>query len=112
MNGWAKVCDNEWCMCMRLTNDGEYPPEMYAGADTATHFSFRPGFCTLGTPAEKCTLASGAWQRMALEALDAFMAFIADIRAILRKTATERCTGWCNDNEDLRSWAFVSDIQS
>ena len=61
MNGWAKVCDNEWCMCMRLTKDGEYPPEMYAGADTATHFSFRPGFCTLGTPDAKCTFASGAW---------------------------------------------------
>ena len=55
---------------------------MYAGADTATHFSFRPGFCTLGTPDAKCTFASGAWWRTGLEALEAFMAFIAGIRAI------------------------------
>ena len=82
MNGWAKVCDNEWCMCMRHTKDGEYPPEMYAGADTVTHFSFHPGFCTLGTPDAKCTFASGAWWRTGLEALEAFMAFIAGIRAI------------------------------
>ena len=91
MNGWAKVCDNEWSMCMRLTKDGEYPPDMYAGADTVTHFSFRPGFCTLGTPDVKCILASGTWQRIAVwvldapmaTALDVFMAFIADLRAIL-----------------------------
>ena len=76
---------------MRLTKDGEYPPEMNAGADTVTHFSFRPGFCTLGTPDAKCTLASGTWQRIAVGALDAFMAmaldvfmaFIADLRAML-----------------------------
>jgi len=64
---------------------------MYAGADIVTHFSFRPDFCTLGTPVVKCTLASGTWQRIAVwvldalmaMALDVFMVCIADLRAML-----------------------------